>query len=84
MLLFFFIFLLLSSPVNADGFDQIYNSSFNSYKQTTGLSYSYLPVSKNPSELGMSYDTSFVEGVAIEDVWGNYPLEYLTENNYWE
>jgi hypothetical protein len=84
MLLFFFIFLLLTSPVSADGFDQIYNSSFNSYKQTTGLSYSYLPVSKSPFELGMSYDTSLVKGVATEDVWGNYPLEYLTGNNYWE
>ncbi len=78
------MFLLLSSPVSADGFDQIYNSSFNRYKQTMGISYSYLPVSKNPSELGMSYDTSLVEGVATENVWGNYTLEYLTENDYWQ
>jgi len=84
MLLFFFIFLLLTSPVSADGFDQIYDSSFNSYKQTTGLSYSYLPVSKDSSEPGISYNTSLVEGVATENVWNNYPLEYLTENNYWE
>lgn len=84
MLLFFFIFLLLSSPVSADGFDQIYNSSFSRYKQTTGISYSYLPMPKNPSKSGISYDTSLVEGVKTDDVWGNYTLEYLTENEYWQ
>jgi len=84
MLLLFFIFLLLTSPVSADGFDQIYNSSFNRYKQTTGLSYSYLPVSKSSSVPGISYDTSLVEGVKTGDVWGNYTLEYLTENEYWQ
>ena len=84
MLLFFFMFLLLSSPVSADGFDIIYNSSFSSYKQTTGISYSYLPISKNPFEPGISYDISLVEGVKTEDIWGNYTLEILTENNYWQ
>jgi hypothetical protein len=84
MLLFLFIFLLLSSPVSADGFDLIYNSSFNRYKQTTGISYSYVPVSRSPSEPGIYYDISLVEGVQTDDVWGNYGLEYLTENEYWQ
>jgi hypothetical protein len=84
MLLFLFIFLLLGSPVSADGFDLIYNSSFNRYKQTTGISYSYVPVSRSPSEPGIYYDTSLVEGVQTDDVWGNYGLEYLTENEYWQ
>jgi hypothetical protein len=84
MLLFLFIFLLLGSPVSADGFDLIYNSSFNRYKQTTGISYSYVPVSRSPSEPGIYYDISLVEGVQTDDVWGNYGLEYLTENEYWQ
>ncbi|MFA7628395.1 MAG: hypothetical protein WCY37_03230 [Candidatus Dojkabacteria bacterium] len=84
MLLFLFIFLLLTSPVSADGFDLIYNSSFNSYRQTTGLSYAYLPESKNFSKPGISYDSSLVEGVKTDDVWGNYTLESLTENSYWQ
>jgi hypothetical protein len=84
MLLFFFIFLLLSSPVSADGFDVIYNSSFNSYRQTTGLSYASLPESETISESGLSYDISLVEGVKTDDVWGNYTLETLTENTYWQ
>jgi hypothetical protein len=76
--------LLLGSPVSADGFDLIYNSSFNRYKQTTGISYSYVPVSRSPSEPGIYYDISLVEGVQTDDVWGNYGLEYLTENEYWQ
>lgn len=84
MLLFFFIFLLLISPVSADGFDEIYNSSFSWYKQTTGISYSYLPMPQNPSKPGIFYDTLLVEGVKTDDVWGNYTLEYLTENEYWQ
>lgn len=84
MLLFLFIFLLLSSPVSADGFDLIYNGSFNSYRQTTGLSYAYLPESKTIFEPGLSYDVSLVEGVKTDDVWGNHTLETLTENSYWQ
>ncbi len=79
--------MLLTSPVSADGFDVIYNSgnsSFNRYRQTIGISYSYLPTLKNSSEAGLSYDISLVEGVETEDVWGNYTLEILTENDYWQ
>ena len=87
MLLFLYIFLLLTSPVSADGFDVIYNrgnSSFSRYRQTTGISYSYLPTPKNSSEPGLSYDLSLIEGVETENVWGNYTLETLTENDYWQ
>jgi len=87
MLLFLYIFLLLTSPVSADGFDVIYkrgNSSFNRYRQTTGISYSYLPTPKNSFEPGLSYDISLIEGEETEDVWGNYTLEILTENDYWQ
>lgn len=84
MLLFLFIFLLMSTPVSADGFDLIYNASFNHYRQTTGISYSSIPLSKGGSEPGLSYDVSLVEGVKTDDVWGNYTLESLTENSYWQ
>ncbi|KUK67610.1 MAG: hypothetical protein XD87_0002 [candidate division WS6 bacterium 36_33] len=84
MLLFLFIFLLITTPVSADGFDIIYNSSFNQYRQTTGISYSDIPQSKESFEPGLSYDISLVEGVKTDDVWGNYTLESLTENNYWQ
>ena len=69
MLLFLYIFLLLTSPVSADGFDVIYNrgnSSFSRYRQTTGISYSYLPTLKNSFEPGLSYDISLIEGVETE------------------
>ena len=84
MLLFLFVFLLLNTPVSADGFDIIYNSSFNQYRQTTGLSYSYLPESKDAFQPSIFYDFSLVEGFNTEDVWGNYTLGSLTENSYWQ
>ena len=74
----------MSTPVSADGFDLIYNASFNHYRQTTGISYSSIPLSKEGSEPGLSYDISLVEGVKTDDVWGNYTLESLTENSYWQ
>ena len=84
MLLFLYIFLLLTSPVSADNFNDGYNCRYNLYRQTTGISYSYLPTSKNSSEEGFSYDISLVEGVETEDVRGNYSLESLTEISYWQ
>lgn len=84
MLLFLFIYLLLTTPVSADGFDLIYNSSFSQYRQTTGISYSYIPSSQEDSQSGLSYDSSLIKGVETKEVWGNYTLESLTENSYWQ
>jgi hypothetical protein len=82
LVILFFLFLLVS-PVQADGFDLIQNSSFNRFRQTTALTISSLPISVEDGEIGVVYDEKLIQGQKVEYALEFVELGSLADNEYW-